>query len=350
VKVVIATFIHPGALGYSVQRGFEALGIESVVIPYPRWTASTVLPKISGMGRVSRIFQTLTRPAATADLLKQLRLQQPDLLLLLKCDTLPPVSYRLIRRVCNAKIVAFHPDDPFNVGNWRRAGPSHPHAVAQLREVDVYFTWARHLIPKLQQRGARRCEYLPFACDPAFHPRPTQLDHAHASDVCFVGNWDPHREKWLAHIARMDVDLAIWGNEYWSRRCKDPRVRDAWRGRAIVGEQLASAVASSRINVNILRLQNQNACNMRTFEIPCVGGFMLHERSDELDALFPPGQACAVFDSPAELVDKIEYYLSHEEERARIVEAGYQAAMRQTYKQWAMRILEACGMSAEAKA
>jgi spore maturation protein CgeB len=102
---------------------------------------------------------------------------------------------------------------------------------------------------------------------------------------------------------------------------------------------MAKATLASAINLNVLRMQNKNACNMRTFEIPGCGGFMLHERSSELPGLFRPGIECDDFGTADELRRKIDYYLSHAEERARIASAGRNAALRQTYTDWAAQVL-----------
>jgi spore maturation protein CgeB len=60
----------------------------------------------------------------------------------------------------------------------------------------------------------------------------------------------------------------------------------------------------------------------RTFHIPASGGFMLHERTPEVQELFEEGKECAFFSDAQELARKVEYYLTHDEERRHIAEAG----------------------------
>ncbi len=80
---------------------------------------------------------------------------------------------------------------------------------------------------------------------------------------------------------------------------------------------------------------------MRTLEIPACGGFMLHERSDEVLELFEEGKDVACFSTPQELKEKINYYLNHEEERMQMAEAVHKkTAIRYTYLCRAKRILE----------
>jgi spore maturation protein CgeB len=66
-----------------------------------------------------------------------------------------------------------------------------------------------------------------------------------------------------------------------------------------------------------------DATTTRTYEIPACGGFMLHERSDELAKFFEEGKEVACFESSAEVAEKIHYYLRHEDERKAIAQAGY---------------------------
>src|SRR5207247_9449887 len=48
----------------------------------------------------------------------------------------------------------------------------------------------------------------------------------------------------------------------------------------IYGNELSNVTFSSTVCLNLLRSQNAGAHNMRTFEIPSMGGLMLTTRSD----------------------------------------------------------------------
>ncbi len=79
---------------------------------------------------------------------------------------------------------------------------------------------------------------------------------------------------------------------------------------------------------------------MRTFELPARGGFMLHEASKDLSELFTPGKHCDDFSTPAELREKVTYYLDHESERRAIAQAGHERAVQMNYQWWAQSVLD----------
>ncbi|EIJ79768.1 glycosyltransferase [Bacillus methanolicus] len=66
--------------------------------------------------------------------------------------------------------------------------------------------------------------------------------------------------------------------------------------------------------------QNVNAFSvkLRTFEISACGAFQLTDVREGLRSFYTPGVDIATFDSPNDLFEKIDYYLTHEVERSAI--------------------------------
>ncbi len=333
------------SLARSVERGFVALGKRVTLIPYDDWTPELPIKLKRGSGALRLAVSALTRPALEARLVLELARARPDLVVILKTDDLHAATYTALRRVLRGvPLVAFHPDDPWNRTRGLKSGPAHARSAVQMRSVDAMFLWSHELTAKAAREGARRVHYLPFACDPTLHPRVTDVTDAEratlGSPICFIGNWDVEREAWLTPLAEADLGLAIWGTDYWLTRCRHAGIRKAYRGRPLMGREQAAAAAASDILVNVLRLQNKGACNMRTFEIPCVGAFMLHERSDEAAAIFPPGIACDDFATPNELVDACRRWLADPARRQTVAAEGHRRAMAWTYREWCASLLD----------
>ena len=68
----------------------------------------------------------------------------------------------------------------------------------------------------------------------------------------------------------------------------------------------------------------QTGLSLRVFDILGCGGFLLTNYQEELPEYYEIGKDVEVFSSGEELVEKADYYLSHEEKRKKIAENGYE--------------------------
>lgn len=79
----------------------------------------------------------------------------------------------------------------------------------------------------------------------------------------------------------------------------------------------------SKINLNITMRPIQTGLSLRVFDVMGCGGFLLTNYQEGIFEYFEPGIDLEVFSSEEELVQKCEYYLSHDDERRQIAENGY---------------------------
>lgn len=265
----------------------------------------------------------------------------PDLILVMKGHSLWPRTIRKIKELKRGSLIfCFNSDNPFNLVYF---GASNRNILKSIPYYDCYFIWARSLVSKLKNTGINKVDYLPFGFDPDLHYpiNPVSREKTlYYNDLVFIGNWDKEREGWLKHLK--DFDLGIWGGDYWRWRCRDKDLRRLWRKKAIYGEEMSKVLNSSKISLNILRLQNKGSINMRTFELPACKVFVLAERSLEAKEFFQEDKEAVYFSTPEELRDKAKYYLRHEEERNKIAQAGYRRCVTSgySYLERAKKILE----------
>lgn len=73
---------------------------------------------------------------------------------------------------------------------------------------------------------------------------------------------------------------------------------------------------NSKINLNISLRSILSGIPLRAFDIMGAGGFLLTNYQEDFNDFFIPGEDYAFFDSENDLLDKVSYYLSHDEERA----------------------------------
>ncbi len=99
--------------------------------------------------------------------------------------------------------------------------------------------------------------------------------------------------------------------------------------RLATADEYLNHFREAAINLNLVNGNAETGLNMRHFEITAAGGFMLCYRQPELKEHFEIGKECVEFDSEVDLLEKIQYYLSHPEERAAIALAGQKRTLSQ---------------------
>ena len=72
-------------------------------------------------------------------------------------------------------------------------------------------------------------------------------------------------------------------------------------------KKFSEMINSSEISLNILRKQNEHSHNMKTFEIPAMGGVLLTKRSYEQNQFFPENKASLMYNNISELKQKIYF-------------------------------------------
>lgn len=177
-------------------------------------------------------------------------------------------------------------------------------------------------------------EFMPDVYDPDLERivQPQEADLATMGcDVGFIGAWSPKKAGYLRFLVEQlpDVRVRVWGNQWavWGNSLE--KLARVVEGRPVVGDLYALAVACTKINMGLLTeirpgASSGDVTTSRTFEIPACGGFMLHERTDEILSLFEEGAEIACFGDETEMVEKIRYYLLHNEEREKIRRAGHE--------------------------
>lgn len=88
-------------------------------------------------------------------------------------------------------------------------------------------------------------------------------------------------------------------------------------------DQMPKIFKQSRINLNITLRSIKSGIPLRGFDILGAGGFLLSNfQADFLDH-FVPGEDFVYYESAEDLLQKIDYYLAHEEEREEIARNGH---------------------------
>lgn len=94
-------------------------------------------------------------------------------------------------------------------------------------------------------------------------------------------------------------------------------------GYADYAREMPLIFRDSKINLNITSKTIETGIPQRIFDILACGGFCLTNYQPEVATYFVDGEELVMYESVEDLIEKVDYYLSHEEERIRIAKKGY---------------------------
>ena len=332
LRVVVTGESWHGSDCTGLARGFRELGHAVELVGIDRFFAATDRSLVARVAR--RALGPWSQSQFNRRVGEVVRLLRPELLVVFKGTAVAPSTLADARRrgvwLCN-----FWPDGSFE-GHWRvdrHIFPMFDH---------IFVAHSSNVVDLETRFGLTNASFLPLGFDPLVH-RPLKSDDCSTAPqptVAYLGQWSPGKQAWLAPLAKAIgcEDLAVWGNG-WELAAPDA-LRRAVRGGPRFGDFFALTIGAARINLGVLTEKRAGASSGdriagRTFHIPASGGFLLHERTEELANHFEEGREVACFSSPSELVEKVRYYLASEPERIRIAEAGHRRCVREN--RWSRR-------------
>jgi len=316
--------------GETFRRRFEELGHQ--VIPF---RFAEYFPRPAG-GPLKRFLRTGLRAQhklrfgprvrkVNRELLAVAEREKPDAAFLYRATLLWPSTVERLRSR-GIRVAGYNNDDPFSPLQpryvWR-------HLLAAVKHCDVYFAYREANLPRYRELGCPRSELLRSFYIREIH-RPLAEPPSDRCDVSFTGHWeDDGREDAIAAIlAEPSIAFRLHGN-MWERGGRFAEIsRRCGPIKLAYGEDYNRILNSSRIVLAFLSRLNNDTYTRRNFEIPAAGAFMLSQHSNELGSLFKEGSEAEYFRTPAEMMDKIRYYLKHEDARVRIARAGRERLLR----------------------
>ena len=191
----------------------------------------------------------------------------------------------------------------------------------ELPVYDEIFSFSKVTTDFFRETRGLRASFFPFGAREINEVRDVKRD----KDVLFVGSADLRRIFLLEKIKTL---VHVYGDR-WERNF--PLVSTQLRYRitdhSVWGDELNMLLKQANIVLNITRTQFYGAetgVNLRIFEALSAGCFLLTDYCDEIADLFDVGSEIETFKTSSEMVDKINYFLSHPDERNQIAARGHQ--------------------------
>ena len=127
--------------------------------------------------------------------------------------------------------------------------------------------------------------------------------------VTFVGTAHGNRKQYIAELRKHGIEVTCFGH--------------GWPNGPVSLEEISRIMQQSVISLNFANSKGENQIKARTFEVPGAGGFLLTEYTTGIEKFYKIDEEITIYKNSKELAQKINYYLSHPEERDRITISGF---------------------------
>jgi spore maturation protein CgeB len=177
---------------------------------------------------------------------------------------------------------------------------------------DLHFTYNLEILKKVKENYYTKTGLLPFAFDVSQELYDICAQETEITKVCFVGNPDKQRASFLKQLAVKGIEIDIFGYN-WDKFVSHNNITIH---APIYGDIQWKTLRKYRVQLNIMRVHNLDSHNMRTFEIPGIGGIQLAPKTKEHDLFFEADKEIFLYNTLDECINKINYLLSLTNEQA----------------------------------
>ena len=206
---------------------------------------------------------------------------------------------------------------------------------------------------KYREVGILNSIYFPFGCnEKIFRNQETIKKY----DVSFVGGWHPYREWLIERIRKAGVSVEVFGHR-WPKGEIDQDGMIKLFNESRINLNLSNSASwdarylasSPRALINRLRSKkNVEQMKARMFEVSGCGSFQLTYYVEGLANCYDIDREIGVYSDSDDLIEKVQFYLAHEQLRETIAAAGYQRTLQEhTFANRFQRVFRRMGLTDE---
>lgn len=267
---------------------------------------------------------------------RKVNLVKPDVVFIFKGMEIAPDTLKSIG-VLGIKRVNYNPDNPFVFSG---KGSGNKNITKSIQLYDLHFTYNTSVKQKLQEDYNVPVKFLPFGfeLDELLYIDSTK--EKEIVKVCFLGNPDRHRAAFINQLADRGIKIDIYGND-WKKFVNHKNIT---LFNPVYGNDFWKVLRKYRVQLNLMRIHNPHSHNMRSFEVPGVGGIMVAPDTKEHRSFFEVDKEIFLFNDLQSCIEKINYLLNlnkgdadkiRNNARNKSLTAGY------TYRDRSKQVLEA---------
>lgn len=259
---------------------------------------------VSLIGRILRRIRRATGSEAAKQLLQAVDATRPDVLIVFKgVDYTPALLRRIAAR--GVKLVNYCSDHPFR---FFLAGAGNANVRDSISAYDLYITYSGPIAREL----AEAYPGLDVAVVPFGHAVEDDLYAELATEAevlrgCFNANPDEERAAAIRLLTENGVAMDVfgWG---WEKFVKPGPMLGIYPVERDIA--MLRILRRYRFQLNMFRPHNEGSHNLRTFEVPAVGGILLAPDSPEHREFFVEGREAFYFADPDEMLAKAQRLLA----------------------------------------
>ena len=223
-------------------------------------------------------------------------------------------------------------DNPFNV---RVSSCSNRDVLDSVKFYDFFcVSFKKNLNKRLRKIKAKKIIFLPFGYDRKLHKHKFLKLKNKKNSINFIGSYDPHRLKIILSLKKYNID--IFGNGWPKKILKKNKINYY---PVVTGNNLHKILNKYTISLNILRLQDTSSHNMKTFEIPSMGGLLLTNTSKEQEIFFKNNRECIMYNGVKNLKEKIDFIFNNSKSAEKIRYYGFKRSKEYTYTKRLIKLL-----------
>jgi len=200
------------------------------------------------------------------ELIKKVNEFNPELIWVFKGMELLPSTLKQIK-VHGAILVNYNPDNPFLFSG---RGSGNINITRSMDSYHAHFTYDRNIQQTIIKKYKLPCYLLPFGFELSSELYYDCTQQEEVLKLCFIGNPDAERIKILEQLAEF-LPLDVYGN-HWEKYTTNKNITS---NPPVYGVEFWKTLYRYRVQLNLMRPHNPNSHNMRSFEVPAVGGIGL---------------------------------------------------------------------------
>lgn len=222
-------------------------------------------------------------------------------------------------------LVNYNADNPFDFAG---KGSGNTYLTNSIGLYDLHFTYYEWIKNKIEHQYGVKSVIIPFGfgINNELYERCSKEEEI--VKACFLGNADKYRAGVILELANRGIKIDLYGNS-WNKFISHPNIEIFG---PLYEDDFWLTLRRYRVQLNLMRPHNLNAHNMRSFEIPAVGGIQLALETDDHKKYFQVNKEIFLYTDVEDcrkkinqllLLDEVEAQRIRQQARERSVSSGY---------------------------